>query len=707
MLWRDLAAAYGARLAGVAPVWPALPVGYVDFAVWQREVLGESGVGYWRSALAGLPERIELPVDRRGVEPSDRGDVVPFRWSAELSAGISALAAAGNATAFMVVQAALGALLARLGAGVDVPVGVPVAGRLDAACADVVGMFVNTLVLRVDVSGDPSFSELLGRVRERCLAGLGHQEVPFERVVAELNPTRSVAGHPLVQVLLAWQDAAFLDVVLPGVVSSPVPLHTGCSRVDLSVSVGPDGNGLAGVVEFRTDLFDRSTVESLIGRFERLLTTVVATPERRLHEIDLLSDTERRQVLDEWVGSTEADGGLLPELFAAQVARSPDAVAVVCGGREFTYAELDAASDRLAWHLVRSGVGPERVVGLLVPRSLEFVVGMLGVLKAGGAFLPVDPEHPGERIDFLCRDAGAVLTLRPEDVFVDSSGEPVPLPILDPRHPAYVVYTSGSTGVPKGVVVSHGGVPVMVGAQVRRLGLGPGSRVLWCASPSFDASVWELWGALGSGAAVVVSRDPVGDLAARGDVTHVTVSPGVLGVLSASVSVGTVVSAGEVLPAAVAARWSVGRRLLNAYGPTEVTVCATVSAPLSSDVGVSIGGPVEGTRVWVLDGWLRAVPPGVSGELYVAGAGVARGYVNRPGLTAERFVANPFDGGGGRMYRTGDVVRWRPDGQLEFVGRIDDQVKVRGHRVELGEVESALAGCEGVRRAAAAVRDGR
>ncbi|MEJ3749201.1 amino acid adenylation domain-containing protein, partial [Actinomycetes bacterium KLBMP 9797] len=254
VLWRDLAAAYGARLAGVAPVWPALPVGYVDFAVWQREVLGESGVGYWRSALAGLPERIELPVDRRGVEPSDRGDVVPFRWSAELSAGISALAAAGNATAFMVVQAALGALLARLGAGVDVPVGVPVAGRLDAACADVVGMFVNTLVLRVDVSGDPSFSELLGRVRERCLAGLGHQEVPFERVVAELNPTRSVAGHPLVQVLLAWQDAAFLDVVLPGVVSSPVPLHTGCSRVDLSVSVGPDGNGLAGVVEFRTDL---------------------------------------------------------------------------------------------------------------------------------------------------------------------------------------------------------------------------------------------------------------------------------------------------------------------------------------------------------------------------------------------------------------------------------------------------------------------
>ncbi|MEJ3750125.1 amino acid adenylation domain-containing protein [Actinomycetes bacterium KLBMP 9797] len=724
MLWRDLAAAYGARLAGVAPVWPALPVGYVDFAVWQREVLGESGVGYWRSALAGLPERIELPVDRRGVEPSDRGDVVPFRWSAELSAGISALAAAGNATAFMVVQAALGALLARLGAGVDVPVGVPVAGRLDAACADVVGMFVNTLVLRVDVSGDPSFSELLGRVRERCLAGLGHQEVPFERVVAELNPTRSVAGHPLVQVLLAWQDAAFLDVVLPGVVSSPVPLHTGCSRVDLSVSVGPDGNGLAGVVEFRTDLFERSTVASLIGRLERFLAAVVTDPERRIGDVELLSEAETSRIVTEWSGSGADPGGLLPDLFTAQAVRTPDAVAVVCGGREVTYAELDDASNRLAHRLIADGARPEQVVALVLPRSIELVVGILGVLKSGAAYLPIDPGYPGERIDFLCRDAGATLTLSAGDVFVDGPAEPVAVP-LDPRHPAYVIYTSGSTGRPKGVVVTH--------ANAVRL-FRPGAHPfafrrddVWTLfhSYAFDFSVWELWGALLHGGRLVVvpeetTRNPVEFLGLVVDerVTVLNQTPTVFTALQAAatehpdlagaLAVRAVLVGAEPVPAEALAPWSGCRQMLNVYGPTETTVFATMSDPYRAGDGVPpIGRAFTASAVYVLDDRLRPVPPGTPGELYVAGAGVAWGYLGRPALTAERFVACPFGPGGERMYRTGDVVRWRADGQLEFLGRADNQVKVRGYRIELGEVEAALAASEGVRQAAADVRDGR
>ncbi|MCW6010645.1 amino acid adenylation domain-containing protein, partial [Micromonospora sp. CPCC 205371] len=409
--------------------------------------------------------------------------------------------------------------------------------------------------------------------------------------------------------------------------------------------------------------------------------------------------------LSDGAGTAGGPPGLLPLLFAAQAPRSPGAVAVIAGDRSLTYAELDAASNRLAHRLVAGGVGPEQVVGLVMPRSLEFVVGMLGVLKAGAAYLPVDPGYPAERIAFMCRDAGAERLLSAGDVFVDGPAGPPPAVRLDSRHPAYVIYTSGSSGVPKGVVVPHGGVPAMARSQVRRLGLDATSRVFWFSSPSFDASVWELWGALSSGGAVVVAGpDPVAELAARGDLTHATVPPSVLASVTPSAAPGTVVSAGEALPEQTAAGWSVGRRLLNAYGPTEVTVCATVSEPLEGDQ-VPIGRPIEGTRVLVLDGWLRPVPHGVPGELYVSGAGVARGYAGRPALTAERFVANPF--GPGRMYRTGDVVRWRADGQLEFLGRSDDQVKVRGHRIELGEVEAALAACDGVSRAAVAVRDGR
>ncbi|MCW6010550.1 amino acid adenylation domain-containing protein, partial [Micromonospora sp. CPCC 205371] len=709
VLWRDLASAYG----GGASRWPELPLRYTDYAAWQRSSLASPDDAFWREALAGLPERIDLPVDRRTASTSHEGDVVAFHWPASLYERIKRLAAASDATPFMVVQAGLAALLSRLGAGVDVPIGVPVAGRTEPALADLAGMFVNTLVVRVDVSGDPRFAELLERVRERSAGALAHQDVPFEHLVGVVNPARSLAHHPLVQVMLAWQHTPAVEPVLPGVRCEAIPVHTGTSRLDLSFSLGEGDGGVAGSVEYRTDLFDRSTVESLAGRLERLLAAAVEDPGRRVGDIDLLSDAERANVLGPWAGSAADAGGTLPDVFAAQVARTPDAVAVISGERSLTYAELDAASNRLARRLLADAVGPEHVVGLAVPRSLEFVVGMLGVLKVGAAYLPVDPDCPPERLGLLLGQARPRLLLTVDDilvegpVLVDDSAEPVPTPVLDPRNAAYLIFTSGSSGEPKGVVVPHGGVPVMAAAQVRRLGLGPDKRVLWFSSPRFDASVWELWGALSSGASIVAAGpDPVADLTARDDITHVTVPPSVLaGLAPPSVPVGTVVSAGEALPEPVLAEWAAGRRLVNAYGPTEVTVCATASELLPDGAGVPIGRPIEGTRLWVLDGSLRPVPPGVAGELYVAGAGVARGYAGRPALTAERFVACPFEPG--RMYRTGDVVRWRPDGQLEFVGRADDQVKVRGHRIELAEVSSALAACGGVKQAAAAVLDGR
>ncbi|WP_281893155.1 non-ribosomal peptide synthetase [Phytohabitans aurantiacus] len=710
VLWRDLASAY----AGEAPEWTEPPVRYTDYAAWQRQALAAPDDGYWREALAGMPERIDLPVDRRPAAASREGDVVAFHWPASLYERVKGLAADRGATPFMVVQAGLAALLSRLGAGTDVPIGVPVAGRSEPALADLAGMFVNTLVMRVDVSGDPRFAELLERVRERSVGALAHQDVPFEHLVGVVNPARSPAHHPLVQVVLAWQHTPAVEPVLSGVRCEAIPVHTGTARLDLSFSLGEEDGGVAGSVEYRTDLFDRSTVESLIGRLGRLLTAAVDDPGRRVGEIDLLSDSERASVLGPWAGSAAVEAGVtLPEVFAARVARAPDAVAVVSGARSLTYAELDAASNRLARRLIADGTGPEQVVGLAVPRSLEFVVAMLGVLKAGAAYLPVDPDCPPDRLGLLLEQARPRLLLTADDILTDGPSlaedraNPVRIPALDPRNAAYVIFTSGSSGEPKGVVVPHSGVPVMAAAQVRRLGLGPGKRVLWFSSPGFDASVWELWGALSSGASIVVAGpDPVADLAARDGITHVTVPPSVLAGLDPSaVPVGTVVAAGEALPEPVLAEWSAGRRLLNAYGPTEVTVCATVSDPLPDGAGVPVGRPIEGTRLWVLDAWLRPVPPGVAGELYVAGAGVARGYAGRPALTAERFVACPFERG--RMYRTGDVVRWRADGHLEFVGRADDQVKVRGYRIELGEVSSALAACDGVKQAAAAVLDGR
>ncbi|MCF6526383.1 non-ribosomal peptide synthetase, partial [Streptomyces sp. JJ36] len=767
-LARDVAAAYRARTAGRAPEQPPLPVQYADYALWQRDLLGDPEdpdsllarqLAHWRTALDGLPERIALPTDRpHPARASHRGGTLTLRWDAELHRGISELARAADASPFMVVHAALAALLGRLGGGEDIPVGTAVAGRTDAAAEDLIGFFVNTLVLRADLSGRPAFRELLRRVRERSLDAYAHQDVPFEYLVDALNPGRSLAHHPLFQVLLAWQNTPEAAPELPGVAAEALPVSTGTTRTDLTLSLterhGPGGAaaGVDGTVEFRTDLFDPGTVQTLLRRLERLLRAVVAAPDRPVHEIPLLDADERHRVLTVW-GDGDAhsaaevpEGRTLPELFAAQVARTPDATALLWRDTAQTFAELDAASARLARLLLDRGAGPGDRVAVALPRSPRLVEALLAVARTGAAYLPVDPGYPPERVAFMLRDAEPVLlvtdTAAAAGLPSAEDAPPVPRVVLDdpatagdlagrsatapsaadlprpltPEHPAYVIYTSGSTGTPKGVLVPHTGIPYLVAAQAERFRVGPGDRMLQFASPSFDASVAETCVALLSGATLVLAPqddlmpgDPLTATLARHAVTHVTLPPTALAALDPGALPDgmTLITAGEALPAGPAALWAPGRRMINAYGPTETTVCATMSEPLTGDGTPSIGRPVRGARAYVLDGTGAPVPPGVPGELHVAGQGVALGYLGRPELTAERFPADPYGPEGARMYRTGDLVRWRHDGELEFLGRLDDQVKVRGFRIEPGEIEAALLAHPEVAQATVTVREDR
>ncbi|WP_409465155.1 amino acid adenylation domain-containing protein [Amycolatopsis sp. GA6-003] len=737
-LWRDLAAAYRARLAGAKPDWPALPVQYADYTQWQQEVLrdhGKAQLDYWSRKLAGAPERMSLPTDRPHPDVmSYRGETFLVRWDSALHARLSALAAECEASMFMVVHAALAALLSRLGAGDDVLVGGPTAGRLDEALDDLVGFFVNTLVLRVDTGGGPSFRTLLARVRETDLDAYAHQDVPFEQVVEAVNPARSLAHHPLFQVSLAWQISRG-EPDLPGAEAETVFVDNGTAKFDLTFHFferrtdGGDPLGLEALVEYNTDVFDRSAAEAIAGRLERLVRAAAEDPDRGLDRVDLLTPAERRQVLGDGTGPAAVrPPGLVHDWFRSQAKSCPDAVALVWGQQPTTYAELDAASDELAAALVARGIGPEQLVALVLPRGPELVAALLAVLKTGAAYVPVDPDYPAERVRFVLEDAGAALVLSTAElaarfgaaswtVLEDldrPAGAPAPARAADPGNPAYVIYTSGSTGKPKGVAVPHRALANFLASMAERFPLGPDDRWLAVTTVSFDIAGLELLLPLIRGAAVVLAdrdtvRDP-GELAraiSRQAVTVMQATPSLWRTLvpeHAGVLSGLrVLAGGEALPADLARELcAAGARVTNLYGPTETTVWSS-AAPVSADEPVSLGSPLWNTRLYVLDSGLSPVPAGVAGELYIAGDGVARGYAGRGGLTADRFVACPF-GTGERMYRTGDLVRWRGDGRLEFVGRADDQVKVRGFRIEPGEVEAALAACPGVGRAVVTAR---
>ncbi|MEU8122447.1 amino acid adenylation domain-containing protein [Spirillospora sp. NPDC049024] len=747
-LARDVVAAYAARSVGRVPEWSLLPVQYADYTLWQRELLGDEGdpesvisgqVAYWREALAGLPDQLDLPADRpRPAVATYRGDSVQFTLDGGLYEALTALARDNDATLFMVLQAGLAALLTRLGCGTDVPVGSPVAGRTDEALDDLVGCFVNTLVLRNDTSGDPGFRELLRRVREVDLAAFANQDVPFERLVEILNPPRSLSRHPLFQVMLAFDNTPPAGIELPGIEADAWSAEANVAKFDLLFScserpsTGDAPEGLDVVVEFAIDLFERETVEQLVTRFERFLRAVASNPDRPIGSVDVLGPDERRQVLVEW-NATEHDVGLetVPESIEAQVQRSPDAVAVVSEDTELSYRELNERANRLARYLIDQGVGPDRVVAVALPRSVELVVALLAVLKAGGAYLPLDRDYPAERLAFMVDDARPVVQLTALPTEIELAGrsaenvtDALRLGPLHPLHPAYVIYTSGSTGRPKGVVSSHAGLANRLQWMQDRYSLGADDRVLQKTPASFDVSVWEFFWPLQTGATLVLAR-PGGhsDPAYLADVIRsqrVTTAHFVPSMLAAAVaepsmedcpSLRRVICSGEALPLELARRFGdvFDAELHNLYGPTEasIDVCGVEITPRTAQQSVPIGRPIWNTRLFVLDSGLSPVPVGVVGELYIAGAGLARGYLDRPGLTAERFVACPFGAPGERMYRTGDLVRWRPDGHLEFVGRADDQVKIRGFRIEPGEIEAVLARQPGVAQAVVAVREDR
>ncbi len=759
----DLGRAYANRCAGHGPDWAPLPVQYADYTLWQRAQFGDlddsrsriaTQLAYWRDALAGLPERIELPTDRPFPLMADqRGATMTVDWPAELQRQVARVAREHNATTFMVIQAALLTLLSKLSASSDVAVGFPIAGRRDPALDDLVGFFVNTLVLRADLAGDPTVTEVLAQVRARTLAAFDNQDVPFEVLVDQLNPARSLAHHPVIQVALAWQNLAEHDIndssagmVLGDVQVSRIPVDTHTARMDLNFSLAErrtqngEPAGIGGTVEFRTDVYDADTVATLVVRLRRVLTAMTDDPAARLSSIDLLDDDEhaRLAALGNRVSLTRPAPRPIsvPALFAEHVSRTPEAVALTFGERTWTYRELDESANRLAHLLIGRGARPGECVALLFNRSAEAIIAILAILKTGAAYLPIDPAVPDARLEFVLTDAGPIAAVTTTDLAdrlrrrgvatfdinelgaaVHPPGE-LPTPHADDI--AYLIYTSGTTGVPKGVAVTHHNVTQLLeslDAGLPRPGVWP-----QCHSLAFDVSVWEIFGALLRGGRVVVvpeevtvSPEDFHALLVREHVDVLTQTPSAVRALPANgLESAALVVVGEACSPEVVDQWAPGRVMINAYGPTETTMCVAISAPLKAGQPgssvVPIGSPVPAAALFVLDEWLRPVPAGVIGELYVAGAGLAYGYVGRTGLTASRFVACPFGGAGmpaTRMYRTGDLVCWRPDGQLQYLGRADEQVKIRGYRIELGEIQAALAGLDGVEQAVVIAREDR
>ena len=781
VLVRDVTALYAAMVAGRPPgeALPPLPVQYADFTVWQnRRLSGETlarEIEHWREKLAGVPPFLELPTDRpRPPVQTFGGRSLPLWLEPELAGRLSALALETGTTLFMVLLAGLETLLGIYSGADDLAVGTPIAGRNRAELEGLIGFFLNSLVLRADLSGDPSFVDLLGRVREDTLSAYTHQDLPFEKLVEEVKPERSRAHSPIFQVMLVLQNAPMGGGgELPGLTMRPLAGGETAAKYDLALVLSEEGSGRGGIggrLEYNIDLFDAPTMVRLLDHWRALLEGVVADSGARLSALPLLAPGERQQLLHEWNDAAppvvNETGGTTPvhELFAMQAARRPDAVALVSGHQVLTYGELARRSSRMARRLTELGVGPGTLVGLCAERSPELILGVLAILAAGGAYLPLDPAHPMERLAYTLADAGAPILLAEESLHERLpagaarvvglhalAADEVPSPTAraaagDPGDLAYVIYTSGSTGRPKGVEVSHANVARLF--TVIRQSFAFGQDDVWTLfhSIAFDFSVWELWGALAFGGRLVVvpgetarSTEAFYELLRRERVTVLSQTPSAFRQLlwaeesalargdvdkagDAMVSdLRLVVFGGEALDLASLAPWFERHGeerplLVNMYGITETTVHTTWRRLRQSDLaqpGSAIGRPLSDLSLHLLDRGGRPVPIGVPGEIHVGGAGVARGYLARPALTAERFVPDPFasgaaDGVGGlRLYRSGDLARRRPDGDLEYLGRIDRQVKVRGFRIELGEIEAALAEHPEVREAVVTAREDR
>ncbi|HKV09578.1 MAG TPA: amino acid adenylation domain-containing protein, partial [Thermoanaerobaculia bacterium] len=748
VLRREVTALYGAFAEGLPSPLPDLPLQYADFAVWQRgwlqgEVL-EAEIDVWRRRLAGAPPVLELPTDRpRPSVQTFRGASRSLELPGDLSRRLAELGRQRGATLFMTLLAAFQSLLARYSGQDDVSVGVPVAGRNRIETEGLIGFFVNTLVLRGDLSGDPGFGEILDRVREAAFEAYAHQDLPFEKLVEELQPERSLSHPPLFQVVFQLTHAAPASpLALPGLTVAALEEETGTAKFDLTLTLAERSGGLAAALEYNTDLFDGPTILRLLASFERLLEAAAGDPEQRLSVLPLLGEPERAQLLREWNDTAALrPARCVHELFEEQARLRPEALAVAMGGERLTYAELDARAGRLARRLRALGIGAEGVVALCAERSPDLIVGMLGVLKAGSAYVPLDPAAPSERLAWMLEDAwegvAAPVLLTQErladalpphrgteirlDAGLDAPEEEPPAPLgreAGPQNLAYLIYTSGSTGRPKRVMLTHQGLLNLVLWHVETYGVTPEDRASHLASLAFDASVWEIWPYLAAGASLHLPADPETRVSAPRLERWLETEEISLAFLATPLAESLLASPRPERLALRALLTGGDRlhepgpeplpcRLVNHYGPTESTVVTTWAPVVSGDrTAPPIGRPIANLAVYLLDSHGQPVPIGVAGELHVGGAGLARGYAGRPGLTAERFVPDPWSPEpGARLYRTGDLARWRTGGSLDFLRRIDNQVKVRGFRIELGEIEAALDQHPAVRQSAVLAHD--
>ena len=757
---KELAALYKAFSTSQPLTLAELPVQYADFAVWQRQLFTEeileSRLNYWKQQLADLPV-LELPLDRsRPPIPTFRGARQGFALSKDLTAALKALSRKEGVTLYTTLLTAFKTLLYRYSGQEDIVVGTVSAGRNQPEIEGLIGFFVNTLVLRTNVSGNPSFQELLFRVREVTLAAYAHEDLPFEKLVEILQPERNLTQNPLFQVAFTAQPA--MPSLSEGWTLSYPDINTDTAKFDLTLDVEERLEGIVGWFEYNADLFDASAIARMIDHFQTLLEGIVANPKQQISKLPLLTEAERYKLLIEW-NNTFAEypqDKCIHQLFEEQVAQTPNNIAVVFEAQQLTYRELDARANQLA-HYLRSAylsgeasyterlvgagsrkeenlsrsnsleVSPEVLVGICTERSFDTIVGILGILKAGAAYVPIDPAYPSERIAYLLNDSqlSILLTQRqlsaslPEHqaqvVCLDSDWSEIsvmselpPISDVTPENLAYIIYTSGSTGKPKGVKVAHRGLCNLAIAQIKLFDVQPSSRVLQFISLSFDASIGEIVTALCAGATLCLGTreelqpgQPLLQLLQKEEITHISITPSALASVPTQElpALQTIIVGGEPCPPSLVGQWAKGRKFFNAYGPTESTVCTTVAQCFEGMEVLPIGRPINNTQVYILDCHLQPVPIGVSGELHIASVGLAQGYLNRPDLTEEKFISNPYSSEtvrvyspelGSRLYKTGDLARYLPDGNIEFLGRIDNQVKIRGFRIELGELEILL-----------------
>jgi amino acid adenylation domain-containing protein len=758
VLMRETAALYEAFASGKLSPLPELPIQYADFALWQRQWLQgevlEAQITYWRRQLADMPAALELPADRlRPAVQTYRGARHSFTLPLSLAAALKTLSRREGVTLFMTLLAAFQTLLHRYTEQDDLVVGSPIAGRNWQETEGLIGFFVNTLVLRTNLSGNPTFRELLGRVRKVTLEAYGHQDLPFEKLVEELQPERNLSHSPMFQVMFALHNEPRQDPDLPGLSGSRLQLSRTTTKFDLSLSMADTEAGLIGSFVYSTDLFEASTIGRLLGHWQTLLEGIVACPDQPIATLPLLTTAERQQLHVDGnpLRAESASEACIHQLFEARAAHSPEAVAVMFAGQQLTYRELNRQANRLAHLLQQFGVGPDVLVGLYVERSIEMVIGLLGILKAGGAYLPLDPTYPQDRLAFMLHESQPAVVLTQQKLLtaLPQSGAPVlsldigsdalvgqpeepPVSRVTADHLAYVIYTSGTSGQPKGVMVQHRALVNYSESASAAFALTPNDRVLQFASITFDTAAEEVFPCLIQGATLVLRTDAMLDSVAGflqqcrdWELTvldlptaywHDLTAHLVAAALEIPPAVRLVIIGGERVLVERLATWHEhvpqGVRLVNTYGPTETTIVATMGDLVRRGAAdlrcreVTLGQSIRNVQTYVLDRYLQPVPIGVPGELYIGGLGVARGYLRRPELTAAQFLPHPFsDLPGARLYKTGDRARHRPDGSLEFLGRLDQQVKIRGFRVELQEIETVLSQYPGVHQAVALARE--